>query len=281
MKAPVIHIVAVLLFLTLPFRPSGLAAQEVGRVSPLYFGPNALPVPDMVEVRGRLYVELAYDHFSGFYGDRTETIFARAHIPLFTDRVNLSLWMPVVEFYRNTPESLAHFQPEEHSMRGCEAGNVYVSVDIQVFKEKRIMPGIAVRAAIITASGDGDQYARYFDAPGYFFDAAISKRVGLGSGFFQSLGLAVSGGFLCWQVSKNTQNDAYMYGVKADLETRLLDFSLAWQGYSGWIGDGDRPMVLKAGLTFKAGHLRPLIAYEYGLRDYPYHHLRLGLAYQF
>lgn len=273
--------VLVCLILALVVCTSKSAASERGHMSPLYFGPNALPVPDMLNIHSRTYIELAYDHFFGYYGDQTETIFARVHIPLFTPRINLSIWMPVVEFYQNTPESFAHFQPEERKWRGWEPGNVCVSMDILVFKERRFLPAMSFRAAFITASGDGDQYSRNFDAPGYFFDAAFSKTFVFDSGFFESLRLAVSGGFMCWQVSRNTQNDAYMYGAQAVLDTRLLEVSFAWQGYSGWIGNGDRPMVLKTGLTFKAGHFLPLLVYEYGLRDYPYHHLRTGLAYQF
>ena len=170
--------------------PVVVSAQDEGRISPLYFGPNALPVPDM--------------------------------LPLFSPRVNLSVWMPVVEFYRNTPASIAHSRPPEVSYSGYQIGNVYVSVDFQVLKEGRFMPDMSVRAAIVTASGDGDEYFRNFDAPGYFFDASIGKSVKFQGDFFQSLRLAANAGFLCWQVNANTQNDAYMYGVKAVLETRLL-----------------------------------------------------------
>ena len=160
-------------------------------------------------------------------------------------------------------------------------GNVYVSVDIHVFRERRIMPDISVRAAIITASGDGDEYARYYDAPGYFFDASVGKSFRLGEGFFRSVRVAASGGFLCWQVTQTGQNDAVMYGLMASLSTSVADLSCAWQGYTGWIGNGDRPMVLKASLSFPVKGFRPLLAYEYGLRDWPFHHFRIGLGYTF
>ena len=71
------------------------------RVSPLYFGPNALPVPEMLDgkVYERLHTEIAFDLHMGYHGDLTETVFVKLNIPLFSSRVNLSLWMPVVEFY--------------------------------------------------------------------------------------------------------------------------------------------------------------------------------------
>ncbi|MCM1372700.1 MAG: hypothetical protein NC113_06275 [Bacteroides sp.] len=86
------------------------SANDDIRVSPLYFGPNALPVPEMLDgtVSDRLYVEVSYDFYKGFYGDKTHDLNAKVHIPLFTPSVNLTLWMPVVEFYYNTPASIDH-----------------------------------------------------------------------------------------------------------------------------------------------------------------------------
>ena len=99
--------------------------------------------------------------------------------------------------------------------------------------------------------------------------------------FFKELRLAANLGFLCWQVTTNSQNDAYMYGLKTVLDTKAFSASFAWQGYSGWIDDGDKPMVLKADITGNIGRFRPLLAYQYGLRDYPFHQFRIGLGYMF
>ena len=73
-------------------------------VAPGYFGPNAFPVPDMSDgsTSSEFKVELYGDWFMSTKGyglteDLTLDIFAKATIPLFTDRVNLVLWMPVVE----------------------------------------------------------------------------------------------------------------------------------------------------------------------------------------
>lgn len=81
--------------------PSAVRAADDYAVSPRCFGPNALPVPDMLNgtVQKRFYAEVDFDLHKGFYGDLTKTIFVKANIPLFTPRVNLSLWMPVIEFY--------------------------------------------------------------------------------------------------------------------------------------------------------------------------------------
>lgn len=253
------------------------------QVSPKYYGPNALPVPEMIEgkVSSELYGELAFDVYKGFYDDVTRTISARLNIPLFTSRVNLSVWMPVVEFYTNTPESLVWQHSAKQKIKGYEIGNVYISTDIQVLKQSGIKPDIVVRAALITASGDSEEYARYYDAPGYFFDVSLSKSIGFSRGFFTCLRFTANGGFLCWQTGQSVQNDAYMYGVKVRLNTRVFSVAMAWQGYNGWQDNGDRPMVLRADMIFRAGHISPILAYEYGIRDYPYHHFRIGLGCKF
>lgn len=264
--------------------PSAAWAADDYAASPRCFGPNALPVPDMLNgtVQKRFYAEVDFDLHKGFYGDLTKTIFVKANIPLFTPRVNLSLWMPVIEFYKNTPESLQHQQSLEQKTKGREFGNLYVSTDIQLLQQRAgWRPDITLRAALITASGDSEQYARYYDAPGYFFDMSIAKSVYFKDDFFKELRFVINGGFLCWQVEKSVQNDAPLYGVKAELDTKVFTTTFAWQGYSGWIDDGDKPMVIKADLMLKCKQFRPLIAYQYGLRDYPFHQFRIGLGYMF
>ncbi|MBO8449193.1 MAG: hypothetical protein IAC29_07980 [Bacteroidetes bacterium] len=253
------------------------------KVSPLYFGPNAMPVPEMPGDMpiSRLRAELSFDFSNGFYGDVTETIMAELNLPLFSERVSLSLWMPVVEFYTNTPESLEWQHSEKQKIHGHEIGTVYIATNIHLLRQTHIRPDIIVRAAIVTASGDSEEYARYYDAPGYFFDATIAKSMEIGHGFFKSLQFAINGGFLCWQTGKSSQNDAYMYGIRIGLNTRLADVSTAWQGYTGWQRNGDRPMVFRVEAVFRVGRFRPSAAFEHGIRDYPFDRYRVGLGYVF
>lgn len=263
---------------------SSVLAKDMNvSASPRYFGPNALPVPEMLEgtVSQRLYMEVAFDLAAGFHGDLTKTIFAKLNIPLFSSRVNLSLWMPVVEFYSNTAESLAWQGSPERKFKGNEIGNLYISTDIQLLRQTRTRPDIVVRAAVVTASGDSEEYARYYDAPAYFFDASIAKSADIGDGFFTCVCFIFNGGFLCWQTGKSVQNDAYMYGFKIRLSTLVADVSAAWQGYTGWQRNGDRPMVFRVEAVFRVGRFRPLGAFEHGIRDYPFNRFRVGLGYEF
>lgn len=72
-----------------------------------------------------------------------------------------------------------------------------------------------------------------------------------------------------------------MYGLKAKYDDTRFSASLAWQGYSGWINNGDKPMVVKAVFTYKYRHFRPLVAYQYGINDYPFQQFRVGVGYVF
>lgn len=256
---------------------------EPSKIAPLYFGPNAFPIPDMPDgtVSEDLRIEISGEHYAGFNGDKTNGVFAKIQVPLFTDRVNFTLWMPIVEYYTNTAESRAACRlPDTVPHSGHEFGDVYISTDIQVLKQKKYCPDLVIRAALKSASGGGFYNARYYDCPGYFFDATVAKSLTFKSDFWTELRLAASTGFLCWQTDNGRQNDAVMYGIQLKLKTKYFSLSETWGGYSGWERDGDRPMSLKTYLTMHFGDLEPFVLYQYGIQDYPFHQYRVGLAYK-
>ena len=254
--------------------------REPTGIAPLYFGPNALPVPDMLDGRTQenLRAELAADGFFGFEKDQTASLFARIYVPLWTPRVNLVVWMPVMEWYRMTPERQRTCRLQDTlTLAGHEAGDVYISTDIQLLKARKYTPDIAFRAAFKTASGGSFDKARFFDNSGYWFDLAVGKSLSIKQ--IIEIRLAGSLGFLCWQTDNSRQNDALMYGVQLLLKHEYVSLRATWGGYMGWEKHGDRPMTVKLQL---AGHIKgfePFVAYQYGIKDYPFHHIRVGLAY--
>lgn len=261
-------------------------------VSPYYFGPNALPVPDMLDGRTSpdLRIEAAGDGYKGFAGDYTADVFTRIHIPLFTPRVNLTFWMPVVEWYKQNAESQRErFIQDTIIYRGHGMGDAYLSLDIQALYARRWWPDIAVRAALKTASGGQFARGRHYDAPAYFFDASFGKSMYIPVGGKPKstrtdardweIRMALMFGFLCWQTITNRQNDAFLYGVQLSVRQQYIGAKITWSGYNGWKHNGDKPMTVKAELRGYARQFEPFIAYQYGIRDYEYHHLRVGLAY--
>lgn len=262
--------------------------REPTGIAPLYFGPNAFPVPDMLDGRtqSKLRVELAADGYFGYEKDQTADLFARIYIPLWTPRVNLAVWMPIMEWYRMTPERQHTCRLQDTlTLVGHEAGDVYVSTDIQILKARKYTPDIAFRAAFKTACGGSFDKARFYDNCGYWFDLAVGKSFYFGSNseavqhpLFE-LRLSGSLGFLCWQTDNSRQNDALLYGVQLLLKHEYVSLRATWGGYMGWEKYGDRPMTVKLQL---AGHVKgfePFVAYQYGIKDYPFHQIRLGLAY--
>ena len=248
------------------FTPTGVA--------PAFFGPNALPIPDMSDGRvdEQLKLELAGDGYFGFNGDKTADLFARVSVPLFTRWANIALWMPVYEWYSQADGT------------GSGAGDVYIATNIQVlhndwFKTEKAcyIPQMTVRVGVKTASGEQFQRKRHFDSPGYFFDLAIGQTIPIRS---INLRFAGSVGFLCWQTTEARQNDAVMYGLQAQLNHEYFSLQAEWGGYVGWERYGDAPMSIK---VRAAGHIKgfePFAQYQYGIKDYPFHQIRVGLAYR-
>ena len=171
----------------------------------------------------QLKLELAGDGYFGFNGDKTADLFARVSVPLFTRWANITLWMPVYEWYSQADGT------------GSGAGDVYIATNIQVLhndwfktEKARYIPQMTVRVGVKTASGEQFQRKRHFDSPGYFFDLAIGQTIPIRS---INLRFAGSVGFLCWQTTEARQNDAVMYGLQAQLNHEYFSLQAEWGGY--------------------------------------------------
>ena len=261
------------------------------KISPAYFGPNAFPVPDMLDGRtsADLKVELYGDCFLGTTttsasDDITADLFARLTIPLFTPKANLVVWMPIFEYFHTSAEVNALRRlPHSGTLEGFDSGDVYVSADVQLLNQERHHCDMAARAAIKTASANRFAEGRCYDAPGYFFDAAIGRGFDFlgGGNFAHNLRIAVSGGFLCWQTDNGRQNDAVMYGVLLAYTVKNFTIDTCFGGYAGWERDGDRPMTLKTNLSYRIGDLSLRLSHQVGFMDWPYHQIRVGATYAF
>ena len=222
---------------------------------------------------------MAGDYYRGHLAagqDDTYDLFLRAWIPLFSDRVNLTLWMPVVECWRYdaSVREARRILSDPAGDPGFGSGDVYVSLDIQLLKEGGRRPSVLIRSVLKTASANCFGYARDYDSPGYFFDATVGK----GWGPFR---LSATTGFLCWQTGTGRQNDAVQYGLGAFYDGRIVNLAAQWGGYVGWERCGDAPMSLRVRLGFDAGRFEPFLQAQQGLNDYPFTQLRLGCAYRF
>lgn len=257
-------------------------------IAPAFFGPNAFPVPDMLDGRTseNLSVELYGDTFlctmtDSMTDDLTFDVFAKARIPLFSKKVNLTLWMPVVEYFRSSPEINALRRTDAQGWTsGWDSGDVYVTTDIMILEQDRAGFDATIRAALKTASGNSYGLARVYDSPGYFFDFSAGRDVIRAEDKDDlNLRMALSGGFLCWQTDNGRQNDAVMYGALLAIARNRLSADMAIGGYIGWEGVGDSPVTLKTRLAYGFGNLALVVSHQVGFHDWPFHQFRLGVTF--
>ncbi len=257
-------------------------------IAPAYFGPNAFPVPDMLD--GRTSEDVVLELYGDAFGctmtdalndDLTFDVFAKVTLPLFHRRVNLVLWMPVVEYFRSSPEinSLRRTGIDGWTS-GWDSGDVYVSTDIMILEQKRSGLDMTIRAALKSASGNSYGTARVYDSPGYFFDVAVGREL-LSEASEWSLRAALSTGFLCWQTDNGRQNDAVMFGGMIKAARNRWSADMALGGYVGWEGIGDFPVTLKTRLSYSLGRTALIVSHQAGFNDWPFHQVRIGVSYAF
>lgn len=258
--------------------------------SPRYFGPNAFPVPRMGDgrVNDKLTADIALEQYWGF-GDNATDLNIRLELPLYPKYVNLSLWIVPVEYFNTSIHVRNERLMRIEDPKGWAIGDLYIQTGIQILRDRPKAPDIMINLTMKTASGNPLVAARYYDAPGYFFDATVGKTFSLGKNGRQAdLSLSARVGFLCWQSPRTDyighmlvmQDDAFLYGLRLGLTTRKWQFETDFSGYEGWIHNGDCPMVLRASAShhFQKGnaiYLNGLI----GFRDYRYY--MIGLGYRF
>ena len=257
------------------------------QIAPAFFGPNAFPVPDMLDGRtsSELKLELYGDCFLGtttgsVADDVTGDLFAKLTIPLFTPKANLTVWLPVFEyFYTSAEVNDLRRLPYKGDLQGMDSGDVYVSADVRILNQERHHIDVTARAVLKTASANQFAKGRCYDAPGYFFDAAFGRGFQLGRG--HNLRVALSGGFLCWQTDNGRQNDAVMYGALVAYSYKRFMVDTCLGGYVGWEGVGDRPMTLKSSISYRIGDFSIRLMHQVGFMDWPYHQIRVGATYSF
>jgi len=246
-------------------------------ITPGYLGPNALPVPEMkkgiVESGTKLEIGLDY-HFQ--QGDPTQDIFAKYYRSFADNKIAIELYGVVIEHY-----SMSDFIRDERVARdfdgkGIAIGDLYFSTLIQLVKDRKF-PDTMVRMAGRTASGGNLEAARYADSPGYFFDFSFSKKYEA-KNEKMSFRPFTSAGFYSWQTNDdmNLQNDAYMYGLGADLIWSGWTVSNSISGYSGYKHERDKPMVYTFDLNHSLKNNTIRLQYLYGFRDWNYQTIRLS-----
>jgi hypothetical protein len=247
--------------------------------SPAYFGPNANPVPEFTNatIPAMTTVKLSGDYYSGF-GDNTTNVTLTTEIPLLSKRFSFKIWINMLENYEVTQAVYNERNMTEENLSGMAGGDFYIQTRIFILTEKKYAPAVILNSTLKTASGTNFQQRRYFDTPGYYFDVELGKSVYLQNNVLSEIRLVADLGFFCWETTNSTQNDAPIYGGKIILSNSLFDFENTLSGYYGWMNNGDKPLVYSSKLNIKRPKFNIFAQYQYGIKDFPYHHIQTGFS---
>ncbi len=250
-------------------------------VSPAYFGPNALPVPELhigtIETFPTIETG-AEAYFSS--GDQTRNLVTNIFIPVTRNRIGISVFYVPVEYFR--VDSMTNLL--RHSMDsdgiGWAAGDFHIGTFIQLIRDHSYLPDVMLTINLKTASGTNLLAVRYTDSPAYYFDLNAGRTIR-----FEDWSLRIYGmtGFYCYQTNlvNYPQNDAVMYGFGISPAVGKYDLSLQLTGYSGYLDNGDHPMLFRA-IIGRSGMKNPglKLMWQSGLRDFDYNSLRFSLIWK-
>ena len=248
--------------------------------SAAYFGPNALPVPDIRE--GRVADAYKFEfrpeaHLSK--GDQTYDFYTSLIIPL-ANVASFEVFIVPFEYYKMDTLTRDERLVRSYNPVGHAGGDFWFGTNIQLVKD-RAFPDLLFSAYFKTASGTNLDDARYTDAPAYYLMLNAGKTIweqkerALKLRLFGSLGVYI---WQTWNVH-HSQDDAIAYGLGLRLENKSFFSRLSFAGYSGYINNGDRPNVLRFQLGTQHRTLNWIFKYQYGITDFDYHTLSLALVF--
>ena len=259
-------------------------AQTV-KYSPKYFGPNANPVPEFTDamIPAKTTISLMGDYYFGFR-DETKNGYIKIEVPLLTERVSLKVWSSVLENYTTTDSVSLARNSLNNNTSGTANGDIYVQTRILITKESKKFPAIILNSTLKSASGSNFKERRYFDTPGYYFDVEFGKSFHTKSKLISEIRTVANLGFMCWETTNSVQDDATMYGGKIIMGNENWKLENTVAGYRGWMNIrdktyGDIPLVYTAKFTKITKNINYFAQYQYGINDFPYHQLRLGVSF--
>ena len=251
------------------------------KFSPEFMGPNALPVPEILngKVESIATVELgAVGNFSK--GDKTQNLFTKIYYPVVPRLIAIEGYVVPIEHFKmdtiTRDERFARIQSGE----GTAGGDIYFGTIIQLVRDKKF-PDVTFRMSLRTASGTNVSAARYTDAPGYFFYLSMGKDFKIKS-IFKTIRTFWMVGFYSFQTNNSDfrQDDAFLYGAGVDFSSEKVMLTAAMGGYFGYINNHDRPIVARLNLLKKGWNFNYGVYFQTGINDYQYRSIKLSLIYK-
>jgi len=255
------------------------------KYSTSWFGPHANPVPELSDGNIPEFTEIRLQSSYIFNsGDQTYSTNLNLEIPLISKFVSVKLWSEVFEYYRVSENIKNNRKMIDTS--GYSTGDIYFQTRIKLLKEKTYLPQLILNSTLKTASGSNFLNRRYFDTPGYYFDLEITKQIKINSLLIDKINITGDLGFMCWETTGSTQNDAIMYAVQTSFYKRNTGITFFFGGYDGWMHRhpafgsdyGDSPLILSAKMHYTFNNLICYLKYLKGIKDYPYQMINVGIT---
>ncbi|GLB51925.1 hypothetical protein NBRC110019_09640 [Neptunitalea chrysea] len=251
-------------------------------ISPAYMGPNALPVPKILngKLPEKSYIKAGSEvHFSK--GDDTQNGYLEVYVPLFSKKAGLRINMVPYEHYKMDTITRDLRKAMDYDAQGTATGDVHIATNIQLLENHKFWPDVVLSINLKTASGSNLRGMRYTDTPGYSFYFSLGKTYQT-NGFIESIRPHGITGLYVYQTFHTVfrQNDCLLYGIGLDTNMKKVKFTNALGGYQGYIGNDDHPMVYRATLTSTFNSRFNFdVRFQKGLRDFEYTSLRFSCIY--
>jgi len=257
--------------------------------STAWFGPNANPIPEFTDatIPAKTTISLMGDYYFG-HGDQTENGYAKIEFPLIPERVSFKVWSTILEHYQVTDRVSTVRDMLNGNTSGKANGDIYFQTRIRILTEKKNAPSIILNTTLKTASGTNHLERRYFDTPGYYFDAEIGKSFFTKSSFISEIRAVANAGFMSFETERqSTQDDAPLYGGKIILGNEKWKLENSLSGYWGWMHTnlsygsnyGDAPMVYAAKISKISKNITYFAQFQSGIHDFPYQQVRVGVSF--
>jgi hypothetical protein len=253
-------------------------------ISPGYMGPNALPIPENIKGKVRSGIELTtrldYHYFSQ---DKTTDLFIDLYIPIIDKLIAVEFYGVAVEYF--TMDSALRYERKTFKLEGegFAVGDINFATIVQLLKDRKNFPDLALRLNCKTASGTKFTAARYTDTPAYFFDISVGKNYQTNGEFVNRIDVYGTIGFYVWQTYsvEHRQNDALSFGLGFDINMGKFQFTNSFDGYSGYINNGDKPRVYRTGLKFREKKISYQFGWQKGFKNMLYDNLNFSIVFNF
>jgi hypothetical protein len=249
--------------------------------SPGYFGPNALPVPEIgngsidsitsVGITGNL-------HFSK--GDNTQNIKLIGNFCVVKNAVSINLAYIPAEWFQmdHATKTRRRIYYQFYDNKNCD-GDLYVNTVFQLFNKWRKNIHLALRIGYQFPTSSSYGAARYMDSPAYNIDISAGKTLSPGG----PLKLVAMAGFYAWQTNDDElfQDDALLVGVGLEYNKKDWRIQVNNCTYYGYRANGDDPMVFRIGIQKGSKRLTGILRFQQGLHNFDYSSFEGGMKYNF